>query len=83
NLNNLAPDIQEEILFLPRVIQGRSKISEQLLRPLTCMPDWTHQRRAWAHMQTEVLAAPPKPIRRVNPFKTDVCEQTGHSLSDP
>jgi len=83
NLNNLAPDIQEEILFLPRVIQGRSKLSEQLLRPLTCMPDWTHQRRAWARMQTEVLAAPPKPSRRVNPVKTDGCGQSEYTLSDP
>lgn len=83
NLLHLAPDIQEEILFLPRVIQGRSKISEQILRPLTGMPDWTHQRRAWTRMQTEVLAAVPKPNRRVSPFKTDGCEQTEHSLSDP
>lgn len=27
NLLNLAPDIQEEILFLPRVVNGRETIS--------------------------------------------------------
>lgn len=83
NLNNLAPDIQEEILFLPRVVQGRSKVSEQLLRPLTCMPDWNHQRRAWARLQTEVLAASPTAKRSVNTEKYDVCGQTEHTLSDP
>ncbi len=83
NLNNLAPDIQEEILFLPRVIQGRSKLSEQLLRPLTCMPDWTHQRRAWARLQTEVLATAPKPNRPVTAVKTDGCGQSEYTLSDP
>lgn len=73
NLNHLAPDIQEEILFLPRVTQGRCKISEQLLRPLTCMPDWTHQRRAWARVQTEVLAAKPQPQRPVSAVRDSGC----------
>ena len=35
SLLNLAPDIQEELLYLPVVIQGRSQIHERLLRPLT------------------------------------------------
>lgn len=66
NLNNLAPDIQEEILFLPRVTRGRCRISEQVLRPLTCTPDWTHQRRAWARIQAESVTAKAQPNRAVS-----------------
>ena len=29
----LAPDIQEELLYLPEVIQGKARIHERLLRP--------------------------------------------------
>lgn len=75
NLNNLAPDIQEEILFLPRVTQGRCKVSEQLLRPLTSMPDWTHQRRAWSRLQTEVLVTNPRPNHPVTAVRIDGCGQ--------
>ncbi len=77
NLNHLAPDIQEAILFLPRVTQGRCKISEQLLRPLTCMPDWTHQRRVWARVQTEILAAKPQPQRPVSAVRDGGCGDVG------
>lgn len=73
NLNHLAPDIQEEILFLPRVTQGRCKISEQILRPLACMPDWTHQRRAWARVQTDVLKAMSQPQRPVSAVRDGGC----------
>ena len=40
NLRNVVPDIQEEILFLPRVESGRDPVTEQELRPLVAMPDW-------------------------------------------
>ena len=33
-LDNLAPDIQEEILFLPRTTQGRDAIKEADIRPI-------------------------------------------------
>lgn len=36
NLLNLAPDIQEEILFLPRTLKGRDPIRERHLRPHRC-----------------------------------------------
>ncbi len=34
NLLHLAPDIQEELLFLPRTVSGRDPIHEKLLRPI-------------------------------------------------
>ncbi len=47
NLLNLAPDIQEEILFLPPIESGRDPIRELQLRPITLVPDWRKQRRMW------------------------------------
>jgi len=47
NLLHLAPDIQEEILFLPEVAQGRDPITERDLRPLTQILNWDGQRAAW------------------------------------
>ncbi|MBN2563618.1 MAG: hypothetical protein JXQ75_22085 [Phycisphaerae bacterium] len=48
NLLHLAPDIQEEILHLPRVMQGRDSITERDVRPITQLRDWRKQRRDWA-----------------------------------
>lgn len=47
NLLNLAPDIQEDILFLPPVEHGRDPIKEWQVRPITLLPDWRKQRRMW------------------------------------
>jgi hypothetical protein len=43
NLTLLAPDIQEEILFL----DGDSAVSEKVLRPITVEASWVVQRQAW------------------------------------
>ncbi len=51
SLLNLAPDIQEELLYLPEVIQGKATIHEKLLRPLTREMDWRVQRRMWARIR--------------------------------
>jgi len=48
NLNHLAPDIQEELLFLPLVEAGRDRVHEKVLRPLAATPEWRLQRREWA-----------------------------------
>lgn len=45
NLLNLAPDIQEAILHLPRVERGRDPITERQLRPIAAVVDWERQRR--------------------------------------
>ncbi len=47
----LTPDIQEELLYLPDVIQGKAPIHERLLRPLTTEIDWRVQRRMWARVK--------------------------------
>lgn len=47
NLLQLAPDIQEAILFLPRTVKGRDPIREIMVRPIAAEPDWRKQRRLW------------------------------------
>ena len=51
NLNFLAPDIQEDLLFLPRVERGRDPIREHAIRPIAATSDWQKQRRMWAALQ--------------------------------
>ena len=51
SLLNLAPDIQEELLYLTEVIQGKATVHERLLRPLTREIDWRMQRRMWARIK--------------------------------
>jgi hypothetical protein len=48
NLLNLAPDIQEAILFIPRTQSGRDPISERQVRSTVATPDWRKQRRMWS-----------------------------------
>jgi len=47
NLLCLAPNIQEEILFLPKTERGRDVITEKQLRPIAGVSDWRKQRRMW------------------------------------
>jgi hypothetical protein len=47
SLLHLAPDLQEEILFLPRVQSGRDRIHLHELQALTALLDWQEQRRRW------------------------------------
>lgn len=47
NLNHLAPDIQEEILFLPPVIKSRDGIHEKTLRPIAAEISLQRQRQLW------------------------------------
>ena len=51
SLLNLAQDIQEELLYLPEVMQGKAQIHERLLRPLTTVLDWRVQRRMWGKVK--------------------------------
>jgi hypothetical protein len=46
-LLDLAPAIQEEILFLPQTARGRDTVTERQLRPITAVPDWRKQRALW------------------------------------
>jgi hypothetical protein len=51
SLLHLAPDLQEKILFLPRVQSGRDRIHLHQLQALTALLDWQEQRRRWNEMQ--------------------------------
>ena len=50
NLLCLAPDIQEELLFLPAVERGREAVTERQLRPIAGTEDWGKQRRKWTDL---------------------------------
>jgi len=47
NMLQLAPDIQEDILFLPRTVKGRDPIREIMIRPIAAELEWRKQRRLW------------------------------------
>ena len=51
NLLNLAPDIQEAILYLPRTESGRAPIILADLLPIASTPAWRKQRRRWRELQ--------------------------------
>ena len=55
NLLNLAPDIQEDILFLPNTMKGRDPILEKDLRPVAAVPHWSRQRKMWVQMRKDRL----------------------------
>lgn len=60
NLLHLAPDIQAELLHLPRVVSGDDPVCERQLRPLTAEADWAKQRCVWARIQEncQTMASP-------------------------
>lgn len=50
-----GPDIQTEILNLPRTSSGRDPIGEKRLRSIAAVPDWGKQRRAWEDVRVETI----------------------------
>lgn len=60
DLVNLAPDIQEQLLFLAPPESGKDRITEKHLRPVTRQPDWAAQRRAWRALNRpdDMVSAP-------------------------
>jgi hypothetical protein len=47
NLLHLAPDIQEDILFLPATERGRDAVTERTLRLVGTVAGWRRQRQIW------------------------------------
>ena len=47
NLLNLAPDIQESLLFLPEVGEGKVVVTERKLRKVMAEWRWSKQRAVW------------------------------------
>jgi hypothetical protein len=58
NLLNLAPDVLEAVLFLPRIERGRDTIHLRDLQPIASTHDWTKQRRQWRELCRQHDAAP-------------------------
>jgi hypothetical protein len=53
NLLILAPDIQEEILFMPPVTHGDPPVTEKTLRPVLQTLVWSEQRERWAALRAD------------------------------
>ena len=51
NLLLLAPAIQEEIVLLPPVTNGRDPVTERQLRPIVAEPDWQRQGERWSEVK--------------------------------
>lgn len=50
-LLNLAPDIQEEILHLPKTVKGRDPVPAREVMKIAVLEDWDEQRRVWGRFQ--------------------------------
>jgi hypothetical protein len=50
NLLQLAPDIQERLLFLTRKTRGRDPIHLARLQPIAAKLDWSQQRPLWREL---------------------------------
>ena len=47
SLLSLAPDIQEEILFLQQTAKGRDQVQLRHVLSIAAIADWRNQRRTW------------------------------------
>jgi hypothetical protein len=54
----LAPDIQEEVLFLPRIRRGRAPVILAQLLPIATTADWASQRRKWRAVRQSIRRRP-------------------------
>ena len=52
NLLLLAPEIQEEILFLPKTVEGHDPIKLKHLQPIALEMDWLIQRKKWSNINS-------------------------------
>lgn len=50
NMLHLSPEIQEEILFLAEVEEGRDAVTERDLRGVVTCLHWDQQRKVWCHL---------------------------------
>jgi len=55
NLLHLAPDIQEELLHLPRILRGCDPVTERHVRPIAAEVEWAKQRMMWAKAHHSAL----------------------------
>jgi hypothetical protein len=64
NLLNLAPDIQEELLNLQRLIARRDKVHERGLRAIAKVVDWDTQRKLFNSLVIAVVEPRTPALRR-------------------
>jgi hypothetical protein len=64
NLVHLAPDIQEQLLFLPLTEQGRDRLQVADLQPLCRTWDWQDQRRQWRLLGQRLALNDPKAFQK-------------------
>jgi hypothetical protein len=76
SLVHLAPDLQEELLFLPRTERGRDPVILRDLQPIAAVSDWGMQRVLWVRL----LEARP---RRLWPLGTIAKKNQAADLSNP
>lgn len=53
NLNNLAPSIQEKLLFLERSADGRANLILADMQPIAAITSWAEQRTQWSKLQAK------------------------------
>ncbi len=51
NLRLLAPDLQERLLFLIRIVGGRDVLCLRRLQPIALESDWRKQRESWRFIE--------------------------------
>jgi hypothetical protein len=51
-LSQVAPEIQEAILFLPPTYRGRDPVTERDLRPIAAVAEWGKQRGMWGRLNS-------------------------------
>ena len=63
-LLQLAPDLQEQILFLPPTQRGRDRLHLRQLQPIARIPDWGQQRLLWRKLLGSLGTVPQCPARQ-------------------
>jgi hypothetical protein len=79
SLLGLAPDIQEEILFLPRTLKGRDPIQLRHLLLIAAIPDWLKQRSRWKSL---TAGRTPSPFSGTQELSSPVPINNVKTLSD-
>jgi hypothetical protein len=58
NLRLLAPDLQEQLLNVPRIEQGRDALCLRMFQSIALEPSWKNQREQWKRMtETDQFAS--------------------------
>ncbi|WP_442511605.1 hypothetical protein SH528x_003287 [Novipirellula sp. SH528] len=80
NLLHLAPEIQEQILDLPRITAGRAPVTERDIRRVAGSPNWRKQKRLWRQIGGKITD--PKPLRKKDAAQTPLVSQTSALIAN-